>query len=94
MALGWPVSENGPMPGLPMRPDGQVAVDDGVDLVGALGGLIDALRIERHRFLRRREPGEECLACARRATWHCAATAAAVRRNVTRAGERLEKPSV
>ena len=20
MALGWPVSENGPMPGLPMRP--------------------------------------------------------------------------
>ena len=43
MALGWPVSENGPMPA-PDAAGREVNVDDGVDLVGALRRLIDALR--------------------------------------------------
>ena len=47
MALGWPVTENGPMPGRPMRPVSRWTVDDRVDLVGAAGRLIDPLRIDR-----------------------------------------------
>ena len=46
MALGWPVTENGPMPGLPMRPVAEMAVDDGVDLVGAGRRLVDALAVD------------------------------------------------
>src|SRR6185295_13712964 len=38
---------------------GEMAVDDGVDLVGALRRLIDALRIERDRARRGREHPEE-----------------------------------
>ena len=34
IALGCPVSENGPMPGRPMRPVSKMAVEDRVDLVG------------------------------------------------------------
>ena len=36
------------MPGRPMRAGRQMAIEDGVDLVGAAGGLVDALGIERH----------------------------------------------
>ncbi len=39
------------MPGRPMRGRGQMAVENGVDLVGAAGGLVHALRIERHHPL-------------------------------------------
>ena len=44
MALGCPVSENGPMPGRPIRPGEQMAVDDAVHLVRAGGRLIHTLR--------------------------------------------------
>ena len=35
MALGCPVTESGPMPGTPDPARGQMAVEDGIDLVGA-----------------------------------------------------------
>ena len=47
IALGCPVSENGDAPGLADPPGREVAIDDGVDLVGALRRLVDALRIQR-----------------------------------------------
>ena len=59
MALGWPVSENGPMPGRPMRPVSKMAVDDRIDLVDAAARLVDALRIERDDPLGFGEPVEE-----------------------------------
>ena len=43
IALGCPVSENGDAPTLPIAPGRKVAIDDGVDLVGALRRLVDAL---------------------------------------------------
>ncbi len=43
MALGWPVTENGPMPGRADAARGKVTVQDRVDLVGAAFGLVDAL---------------------------------------------------
>ena len=54
MALGWPVTENGPMPGLADAAGGQMAVDDGVDLVGAVRRLVDALAVDGDRTLGRR----------------------------------------
>ena len=59
IALGWPVSENGPMPGRPMRPVNKMAIDDRVDLVDAAARLVDALRIQRDDALGFAKPVEE-----------------------------------
>ncbi len=44
IALGWPVIENGPIPGRPIRPVSQMGVDDAIGLVGAAGRLVHTLR--------------------------------------------------
>ena len=44
----------------------EVAIDDGIDLVGAGRGLIDALAVDRHHLLGRGEESEEGLDVARR----------------------------
>ena len=48
MALGWPVTENGPTPGLPMRPVARWQLMMAFDLVGARRGLVDALAEHGH----------------------------------------------
>ncbi len=65
IALGWPVSEKGPQPGLADPSRRQMAIDDRIDLVGAGRGLIDALRIGRDGLFRRREPFIEAREIAR-----------------------------
>ena len=53
--IGLPGQRERPHAGPPDPPGRQVAVDDGVDLVGAADGLVDPLRIERHHALGARE---------------------------------------
>ena len=57
--MGCPVSENGDAPDLADPPGRKMAVDDGVDLVGALRRLVDALRVHRDDTLGIRKHLEE-----------------------------------
>ena len=56
IALGWPVSENGPMPSRPIRPVARWQLMMALTLSVPCNGLVDALRVERHDALR---PGPE-----------------------------------
>ena len=47
------------MPGLPILPGREVAIEDRVDLVGSRRGLVDALAVDRDHALRAREQVEE-----------------------------------
>ena len=59
MAFGWPVSENGPMPGRPMRPVARWQLMMALTLSVPEDGLVDALAVAGDDLLRRLEQAEE-----------------------------------
>ena len=56
MALGWPVTEKGPQPSLPIRPVARWVLIMALTLSAPGTGLVNALGIDRQGFFRSRLP--------------------------------------